>query len=99
MTEKKDVVIISKDLVPAGRTIGTFTFLRDLGEALEEGQALQVKAKDAAEAKKLQNRWRAYFKKEAKTKKEVSADGKVVVVYFWRESIAKVNPGTSEQKD
>lgn len=84
MVSQKDALIIDKDYVPAAKVAGSYTFLRDMGKVLENDKAIQVKAVDAAEAKKVQNRWRAYFKKEAKTRKEVQSDGKVAV-YLWLE--------------
>lgn len=84
MTDQKDALVIAKADVPTGKVVGTYTFLRDMGKTLGNDKAIQVKATDSGEAKKVQNRWRAYFKKEAKTRKEVQADGKVLV-YLWLE--------------
>lgn len=84
MVNKKDVTVIDKDKVPAGKQVGEYTFLRDMGKTLTKDQALQLKAQDAGEAKKIQNRWRAYFKKEARTRREVLTDGKITV-YLWLE--------------
>jgi len=85
MVSRKDVLIIDKDKVPAGKLVGTYTFLRDMGKTLEKDKAIQTTAKDAAEAKKIQNRWRAYFKGVAHSRKEVLPDGKVTI-YLWKES-------------
>jgi len=81
--DQKDVVVVGKDKVPAGRASGAYVLLKEMGQKLEKDKALQVKAKDAAEAKKLQNRWRAYFKKEACTRRDVQPDGSIMV-YLWR---------------
>lgn len=85
MVSRKDVLLIDKDKVPAGKLVGTYTFLRDMGKLLEKDKAIQLTAKDTAEAKKVQNRWRAYFKGTAHSRKEVLPDGKVTV-YLWKES-------------
>lgn len=85
MTSQKDATIIDKNKVPAGKLVGAYTFLRDMGKTLEKDKAIQIKTGDAAEAKKIQNRWRAYFKKEARTRREVQPDGKIMV-YLWLES-------------
>jgi len=85
MVSQKDVTVIDKDKVPAGKLVGTYTFLRDMGGTLEKDKAIQVTAKDAAEAKKIQNRWRAYFKGVAHSRKEVLPGGKITV-YLWKES-------------
>ncbi len=86
MVNAKDVNIIDKDKVPAGKLVGTYTFLRDMGKTLEKDKAIQVKAKDAAEAKKVQNRWRAYFKGESHTRHEAQSDGSVLVFLWKKES-------------
>ncbi len=85
MIDRKDVAVIDKDKVPAGKLVGAYTFLRDMGKTLEKDKAIQVTAKDAAEAKKIQNRWRAYFKGNAHSRKEARPDGKITV-YLWKES-------------
>lgn len=79
MVTKKDVHIINKSDVPAGRLIGQYTFLRDIGKTLSKDKAIEIVAKDAAEAKKIQNRWRAYFKGNTRSQREVQPDGKIKV--------------------
>jgi len=83
MATKKDATIIEKASIPAGKVVGTFTFLREMGETLTENKAIAITATDVQEAKKIQNRWRAYFKMEAKTRKEVKGDK--ITVYLWLE--------------
>lgn len=85
MVEKKDTLIIDKSKVPAGKLVGAFTFLRDMGKTLATEKAIQIKTEDAPEAKKVQNRWRAYFKGKAHSRREVQPDGKIIV-YLWLES-------------
>lgn len=85
MVSQKDTTIIDKAKVPAGKVVGTFTFLRDIGKTLAKDKAVQLTAGDAAEAKKVQNRWRAYFKGTAHSRKEALPDGKITV-YLWLES-------------
>lgn len=85
MERRKDVLIIDKDKVPAGKLVGTYTFLRDMGKTLEKDKAIQLTAKDATEAKRIQNRWRAYFKGIAHSRKEAQPDGKITI-YLWKES-------------
>lgn len=85
MVSQKDATIIGRADVPAGRIVATYTFLRDMGKTLEKDKAIRIKAADATEAKKIQNRWRAYFKKEARTRKDVRPDG-TVMVFLWKES-------------
>lgn len=84
MVSKKDTVIIDKEKVPAAKVAGSYTFLRDMGKALEKDKAIQVNCLNAVEAKKVQNRWRAYFKKEACTRREIQPDGRIIV-YLWLE--------------
>lgn len=83
--KQESILVVARDKVPAGKAPGAYVLLRDMGQKLGKDEALQVKATDAAEAKKLQNRWRAYFKKEAHTRKDVQTDGSIIV-YLWRES-------------
>lgn len=83
MASQKDATIIDKTSIPAGKVIGTFTFLRDMGKTLAKNKAIQVTAEDAQEAKKIQNRWRSYFKNEARTRKEIKDDK--ITVYLWLE--------------
>ncbi len=83
MVSQKDITIIEKGKIPAGKLIGTYTFLRDVGKTLEKDKAIQVMAKDVAEAKKVQNRWRAYFKGTAHSRKEVQSN-KTVIIYLWK---------------
>ena len=85
MVSKENVTVIDKDKVPAGKLVGTYTFLRDMGKILEGDKAIQLTASNAAETKKIQNRWRAYFKGVAHSRKEVLPDGKVTI-YLWKES-------------
>jgi len=85
MVSKDNVTIIGKDKVPAGKLVGTYTFLRDIGETLEDNKAIQLTTSNTAEAKKIQNRWRAYFKKNSHSRKEVLPNSKVTV-YLWKES-------------
>lgn len=85
MVTKNDTLVIDKSKVPTGKVVGTFTFLRDMGKALPNDKAIQVKAGDAAEAKKIQNRWRSYFKKQGKSRREVQPDNKILV-FLWLES-------------
>jgi len=85
MVDKKNVTVIPKEQVPGAKLVGEYTFLRDMGKDLKDEQAIQVKTKDTTEAKRVQNRWRAYFKSEAHTRKEVQKDGSVIV-YLWKES-------------
>ncbi|GAH45298.1 unnamed protein product [marine sediment metagenome] len=85
MVSKENIIIIDKDKVPPGRLVGTYTFLRDMGKTLEKDKAIQLTAKDAAEAKKVQNRWRAYYKGVAHSRKEELPSGKITV-YLWKES-------------
>lgn len=84
MVNQQDLVIIDKAKMPAGKVIGQYTFLRDAGKKLADNKAILVKAADAPEAKKIQSRWRAYFKGNAHSRKEVSPDGKITV-YLWLE--------------
>ncbi|GAI82962.1 unnamed protein product [marine sediment metagenome] len=84
MVSKKDTVIIDKGKVPAAKLVGSYTFLRDMGKALKDDEAIKVNCLNAVEAKKIQNRWRAYFKKEACTRREIQPDGKIIV-YLWLE--------------
>ena len=85
MVSKNDVTVIDKAKVPAGKLVGTYTFLRDIGKTLEKDKAIQLTASNAAEAKKIQNRWRAYFKSNAHSRKELPLNGKVTI-YLWKES-------------
>ncbi len=85
MVSQKDATIVGKAEVPAGRMVATYTFLRDMGKTLKKDKAIRIKATDATSAKKIQNRWRAYFKKGARTRKDVQADGSVLV-FLWIES-------------
>ena len=82
MIDVKDASIIEKSKVPAGKVTGTYTFLKDMGEKLSKEQAISVKAGDVAEAKKVQNRWRSYFKGKAHSRRELLPDGKATV-YLW----------------
>ena len=83
MSTREDASIVSMDKLPAPRIIGAYTFLRDMGKTLTKGKAIEIRADDAAEAKKIQNRWRAYFKGEAHTRKAAQPDGKVIL-YLWK---------------
>lgn len=85
MVSQKDTVIIDKDKVPGVRLVGAYTFLRDMGKTLAKDKAIQLVAADATEAKKIQNRWRAYFKGKAHSRKEVSPEGKITL-YLWLDS-------------
>jgi len=82
MVEQKDANVIDKTKVPAGRAIGAYTFLRDMGKKLTKSQAIEVSVKDTPEASKVQNRWRSYFKKDAHSRRETQANGKITV-YLW----------------
>lgn len=84
MVNRKDATIIALDKVPPSKLVGTYTFLRDMGKGLAKDQAIQLTANDATEAKKVQNRWRSYFKGKAHSKKETT-NGKITV-YLWLES-------------
>lgn len=85
MVTKKDVLVIDKAAVPKARLVGSYTFLRDMGKALEKKQALQIKVADATEAKKVQSRWRSYFKGNAHSRKEAQPDN-TLIVYLWLEN-------------
>lgn len=85
MIDPKSATIIPKDKVPEGKLISKYTFLRDMGAKLTKEQAIQLKADDATEAKRIQSRWRSYFKKNGHSRREVFPDGKIMV-YLWRES-------------
>ena len=85
MVEKNNATVIQKKTIPVGGVVGTFTFLRDMGKKLKEEEAISVKADDASEAKKIQNRWRAYFKSNAHSRKEATLDDGKVIVYLWLE--------------
>jgi len=85
VVDKKNVTIIEKDKVPGVKLVGEYTFLRDMGKGLKDEQAIQIKVKEAPEAKKIQNRWRAYFKGKAHTRKETQPDGSLLI-YLWKES-------------
>lgn len=84
MSDKRNALIIDKDKVPAGKIIGAFTFLRDMGETLGKNKAIQIEASDAQEAKKIQSRWRIYFKGRGHSRKQVSDDK--ITIYLWLES-------------
>lgn len=83
MAGQKDITIIDKSKIPVGKVKGTYTFLRDTGETLASNKAILITTTDVTEAKRIQNRWRSYFKSEARTRKEVK-DNKITV-YLWLE--------------
>lgn len=82
MITQKDILTVDKDRVPLGKLVGAYAFLKDMGKALEGNKALQVPVEDATEAKTIQRRWRAYFKKEAHSRRQVQPDGKITL-YLW----------------
>lgn len=84
MVNQEDATIISLDKVPPSKLVGAYTFLRDMGKVLGKNEAIQLTATDAIEARKVQNRWRSYFKGKAHSKKETT-NGKITI-YLWLES-------------
>lgn len=85
MVSQKDALVIDKAKVPVGKVVGTYTFLRDMGKTLEKNEAIKITAPSQPDAKKIQTRWRAYFKGAAHSRKEALPEGKVLV-YLWLES-------------
>ena len=82
MITEKDAVVIDKSAIPTGKLIGKYTFLRDMGKTLAKEKAIQITTTDAKEAKKIQNRWRSYFKMQGKSRREIQPDSKIVI-HLW----------------
>jgi len=74
----KGEATVVKLAMPAVPARGKFYFLKEMGAKLKAGEAIRIVADDAVEAKKIQSRWRAYFKQEAITRK-ILENGELIV--------------------
>lgn len=78
---KGEATVVKVALVPMPAR-GKFYFLKEMGAKVKQGEAIRIVADDAGEAKKIQSRWRAYFKDEATSRKVIENDE--IVVYLAR---------------
>jgi len=75
---KGEATVVKMVVPPFRPARGKYYFLKEMGNNLKPTEVIRIVADDEKEAKKIQSRWRAYFKKEATTRK-ILENGELIV--------------------